>query len=95
MSKNSEAFDPNKETAKGLWATYIPGRRPRFKIHASQSHATSAVKCQSIYSGRFYLVAPGIKLYKRVNEGAEWQAVTLRQTYRDGESVLAKTGESE
>lgn len=47
-------FNPNDANAPQLpkWATYIPGRRPEFKLHKQKGHATNAVgnhKCGIVY----------------------------------------------
>lgn len=37
-------FNPNKPsvTKVYIWATYIPGRRPEFKLHSQRGHALTA-----------------------------------------------------
>lgn len=82
------SFDPNKETAKGLWATYIPYRSPKFKIHTNKGHATSAIKCQSYYSNGQYRIQADSKLYQRSNKNEEWQEVPIRYNYKDDESII-------
>lgn len=39
-------FNPNKpaQTKEYFWATYIPDRRPQFKMYAQRGHALSAFK---------------------------------------------------
>ena len=36
-------FDPNT-TLRGAWATFVPKREPKFKVHAQRNHATNAVR---------------------------------------------------
>jgi hypothetical protein len=59
-------FDPNKPgaTKKHLWATYVPDRRPQFKMYAQQNFAKN-----SMMHGR-----PGI-LYKWNEESEQWDQV--------------------
>lgn len=40
-----------------MWATYVPGRSPQFKIHVERGHALAACS----YHGRFIL-------YKKVDD---------------------------
>lgn len=35
-------FDPNAAKAKLPWATYVPNRSPKFKMHKQRGHALSA-----------------------------------------------------
>lgn len=53
-----DSFDPNSPTV-GVWATYIPSRKPKFKVHKTRGHAKSA----------FHYVSTGI-LYESVD--GEW-----------------------
>ena len=54
-------FNPNA-VSNGNWATYIPNRHPRFKVHVKRSHATSALGVKFPYCS-------GV-LYERVD--GEW-----------------------
>lgn len=88
------AFDPNKETAKGLWATYIPNRSPAFKVHTNRGHATSAIKCKAHWGeGCIELLSDEIKLYRRTSAAEQWQEVELRRAYLPDESILAHNEE--
>lgn len=89
-------FDPNKISV-GEWATYIPGRHPHFKIHATRAHAINAIKykCYNIIEdsiNRECQVKSGIQLYKRGPSG-EWIEVPLKKTFcrrgpKEGRNII-------
>jgi len=66
-------FDPNNPgksvSRKGKnwtfdWATYVPNRRPQFKVHATQGHAKSACTDKKRYSKSGYRIPDEVKLYQ-------------------------------
>ncbi len=76
----TEEFDPNNPgkdtTRRGKnwnydWATYVPNRTPKFKVHPSKGHATSAVKDKAhlvdIGETWGYRVPDDVKLYQKVD----------------------------
>lgn len=90
-------FDPNTPSNdKGrklnydyLWATYIPDRTPKFKIHGIRGQAISAVKYRSRWSTMENRINdPGVKLYKRDTVDSPWVEVQLKETYHYKESII-------
>lgn len=49
-------FNPNKPgiTKEFFWATYIPNRRPKFKLHSNRGHALNAVKYEIRHDSILY-----------------------------------------
>lgn len=107
----SEPFDPNtmSDRKRGSydWATYVPSRRPKFKIHEHRGHAINAVKrCygyQSNYdetgggpryaSWRELDEDSGVKLYRR--QDGRWVEVALLPTYtREQPNIIDMAAES-
>lgn len=85
-------FDPNSSVTS-QWATYIPTRRPKFKVHVTKGHATSAIKSVSYISdkpprrGRFGNDVPEDAQLFRMEDG-KWVQVKLKKVYFDKESVI-------
>lgn len=94
----SDEFDPNNQNVPKkpnlkkdwLWATYIPDRTGKFKIHGTKGHATSAIKVKCfIYSSRSgYKVPKEVKLYKRNTVDSKWVEVPLVSFFKGDESVI-------
>ena len=92
-------FDPNNQpvskktqTKKDwLWATYVPDRYVKFKIHGTKGHATAAIKAHSYSAGMLsasYEISSELRLYKRKNTESKWVEVKLKDFYADKESVI-------
>lgn len=79
-------FDPNK-SAEAEWATFVPTRSPRFKIHVNRGHAINAVKCTSYWDHDHLRTIPDdVILYRRV-EG-RWVQVDVKRTYNDEDQSI-------
>lgn len=77
---------PNNPKAY-IWATFIPSRRPQFKVHETKGQATAAIKYQSIYDDDgMYRIPEDIILYQQ--QDAEWVEVPFKKNYKDSESIL-------
>jgi hypothetical protein len=91
-------FDPNNLSTGNnrklnydyLWATYIPDRSPKFKIHGRRGQATSAVKYRNHWQGRgdAYVIEEGVKLYHRETAESLWVEVPLKHINDGKESVI-------
>lgn len=91
-------FDPNESAPKAkahhkqydwLWATYIPGRQPQFKIHGSCGLATSALKCRYYWSKEAYRLSDSqIALFKRDSIEGKWIEVPIKKHYKGKENIL-------
>lgn len=95
-------FDPNNPgrsaTRRGKnwtfdWATYVPSRRPQFKVHATKGHATSACKGKAYYVHEKggYLLPDEVRLYKKENE--LWCEVAIHRFLPRGECISVIKGE--
>lgn len=90
-------FDPNNmEATKKTqytyqWATYIPNRRPQFKVHGLRGHATAACKAKAVYCGDedcWWQIPDDVVLYMQDIYG-KWVVVPiLRKLKRDTKSIL-------
>lgn len=69
-------FDPNKpaKTKQFFWATYIPDRRPNFKMHANRGHALNAFQYRS-----------NAILYKWDEKKEEWVEVYRVENWKDND----------
>lgn len=93
----SEPFDPNANA--GDWATYVPCRRPKFKVHAHRGHAINAIKCHAYdydsndYDAHVLWPSNECKLYRR--QDGRWVEVTLLPTYtREQPNIIDMEAES-
>lgn len=89
------AFNPNKLPKKEyVWATYIPNRRPQFKLHANQSQATSALKYRSEYvefdgcDYTYKYVPDDCTLWQMLD--GKWKEIDFKRRYNyiEGEKLL-------
>lgn len=81
----NKMFDINKESTQ-IWATYIEGRSPKFKVYNNRRFATSAIKESSLYQDDYKIIPVTSKLYKLVDN--KWQEIDYRRTYQGKESIL-------
>lgn len=83
-------FDPNKRTIKDYrWGTYIPNRRPQFKVHSSLGLATSALKWRSssLDDGfRTYAIPEDCTLWE--HDGKEWIQKEFKHKYKGKEKIV-------
>ena len=90
-AKHSSKFDPNAQALPSQrktnydwrWATYVPGRSPKFKIHGSRGLAISAIRIRYLYNfstKQYELKDQEIGLYTRENTTAKWVRVPIKQT---------------
>lgn len=85
-------FDPNKQSNGGyVWATFIPNRKPKFKLHSNLAQATSALKYRSHYVDsdyRYEYVPDDCTLWQLVD--GEWAEVQFKRMYNSklGEKLL-------
>jgi hypothetical protein len=96
-------FDPNKQAQRQHprtgwnydWATYVPTRRPMFKIHATCGHATAACKDKAVYAPDplGYLIPEDVKLYQRVD--GLWEEVAIRRELPLKHNINILTGEKQ
>lgn len=85
----SEPFDPNALTERKRgsydWATYVPSRRPKFKVHEHRGHAINAMKWHAYdydrSNWRDHVLRPehGCKLYRR--QDGKWVELPLLPRY--------------
>lgn len=78
-------FDPNK-SAEAEWATFVPTRSPRFKIHTKRGHAINAVKNTSYWNDYKRTIPDDVILYRRV-EG-RWVQADIKRTYNDEDQSI-------
>lgn len=81
-------FNPNKLISKEYkWATFIPDRKPDFKVYHNRGHATSSLKSHSVYTSGSYVIPPDCTLWE--HNGTEWVEIMFRHTYsRDSPNIL-------
>ena len=73
-------FNPN-ELFKNNYGTYIPTRRPQFKIHKTMGHAVNALKNVSVYVCISYskkAIPKDCTLWKYTDK---WEEVNYEHTY--------------
>lgn len=78
-------FNPNdikkSEEKPYIWATYIPDRKPKFKVYNNRGYASSSIKYRSRYMGNStYRVMDDCTLWNLVGE--EWVEVKFEKTYK-------------
>ena len=73
------SFDPN-DFIDNLYSTYIPSRKPKFKIHENLGHAVNALKYRARYAEKSYREIPKEnKLWKMVN--GKWEELKFPKRY--------------
>jgi len=84
------AFDPNK--FQGNWATYIPSRRPKFKIHKTCGNATSALKVSSVYHAGVLPTneIPATSILYTKDMTGQWIEVPIHRVYDKNTKSIIK-----
>lgn len=89
-------FDPNKKTEQ-VFATFAPGRSPRFKVHHLRRHAIAALKNQAWrdvgewfpgkgYDYEIFTIPDEVMLYERENN--KWVEVEFKRVYHKSDEIL-------
>ena len=94
-----ELVDPNKIKMKNrIWGTYVPERKPKFKIYDNRGHAISALMWRKEYvepdenNGikpyEYVYIPDECTLWKLVND--KWVEVEIVRVFKRGEPLQLK-----
>lgn len=92
-----DEFDPNKQASKDnkklnyTWdyATYIPDRTPKFKIHGIKGQAITAIKYRSYWNkDKKYVINDDVKLYNRPTPDSLWVEVPIKKYFSEGDNII-------
>ena len=88
-------FNPNQNNVKNMvWATYIPSRKPNFKLHANRGQAISALKYRATYKKiSMHKVDYNIEVIPEDctpwnHNGSEWIEIEFEREYFKGQKGL-------
>ena len=78
------------------WATYIPGRRPQFKVHGLKGQAIAALKYRAVgerYPSKVTRLPPDQQLFFRKLGTELWEEIALVEEYMDEPRACIIKGE--